>query len=140
MSNNSAFVEKLEAMKQLHQAKNADYSEGGEFKNFEESLRVGVEPWRGSFVRLQDKYTRCCNLMNGHEAQVSDERLKDTLMDLANYAVITLTLLEREETERQEDELTQTLLAGAQEPSCSTCEGERKIAGVYCADCGRLKE
>lgn len=95
----SAFEEVLDRMKEIHRAKNADYSEGGEFKNFEESERVGVEPWRGAFVRLMDKYTRCCNLMYRHEAQVEDEKLEDTLLDLANYAVITLTLLEKEEAE-----------------------------------------
>jgi len=97
----SEFEKVLDRMKEIHRAKNADYSEGGEFKNFDESLRVGVEPWRGAFVRLMDKYTRCCNLMYRHEAEVEDEKLEDTLLDLANYAVIVLTLFERGENERE---------------------------------------
>jgi hypothetical protein len=90
----------LETMKTLHRTKNADYSEGGEFRNFEESLRIGIEPYKGAFVRLMDKYTRCCNLINGHEAQV-DEKLEDTLLDLATYSVIVLTLYQNRESQQE---------------------------------------
>ncbi len=87
------FNEILEKMKEIHEAKNHDYSREGEFGNFKESEKIGIPAWKGAFVRLQDKYTRACNLIAGKEAKVLDEKLEDTLLDLANYAVIVLCLL-----------------------------------------------
>lgn len=87
------FSEVLGKMQSIHDAKNNDYSPEGQFGNFAESEKVGVPPWKGAFVRLQDKYTRACNLIRGKEQQVKDEKLEDTLLDMANYAVIILCLL-----------------------------------------------
>lgn len=84
------FTDILDTMKEIHEAKNHDYSREGEFGNFYEAERIGIEGWRGAFVRLQDKYTRACNLIYGKKAKVEDEKLEDTLLDLANYAVIVL--------------------------------------------------
>lgn len=50
-------------------------------------------------VRLYDKYLRLETLLSGKTAQV-DESINDTLMDLANYAI--MELVERQEKERQE--------------------------------------
>jgi len=93
------FDEVLEKMRQIHEAKNHDYSPEGEWGNFGEAEKIGIPAWKGAFVRLQDKYTRACNLIAGKEPKVKDERLEDTLLDLANYAVIVLCLLS-EEAER----------------------------------------
>ena len=92
------FDEVLEKMKVIHDAKNHDYSGESEFGNFRESERIGVSAWKGAFIRLQDKYSRACNLIkNGEEnRKVLDEKLEDTLLDLANYAVIVLCLLSQE--------------------------------------------
>ena len=95
------FDEVLKRMKEIHEAKNQDYSPEGEWGNFRESERIGIPAWKGAFVRLQDKYTRACNLIKGKEAFVKDETLKDTLIDLANYAVIVLCLLPEEERENE---------------------------------------
>ena len=81
-------------MQKVHDAKNNDYSPEGQFGNFAESEKVGVPAWKGAFIRLQDKYTRACNLIRGKEQMVADEKLEDTLLDLANYAVIILCLLD----------------------------------------------
>ncbi len=92
------FEEIIHQMLTVHKAKNSDYSPGEtSFTNFLESEKVGVPPWKGAFIRLQDKYSRCCTLIGGHEAQVEDERLEDTLLDMANYAVIVLCLLKQQE-------------------------------------------
>ncbi|MFP4629399.1 MAG: hypothetical protein ACLFMQ_01615, partial [Desulfohalobiaceae bacterium] len=53
-------------------------------------------------IRLQDKYTRCCNLIRGKEQMVKDEALEDTLLDLANYAVIVLCLRRAEQSQEQD--------------------------------------
>jgi len=88
------FYDVLTRMKEIHEKKDADYSgEDNEFGNFFESQKVGVQAWKGAFIRLQDKYSRACSLIGGTKAKVKDEKLEDTLLDLANYAVITLCLI-----------------------------------------------
>ena len=44
-------------------------------------------------VRISDKYNRVRNLMKiGEEnSQVTDEKLQDTILDMANYCVLWLT-------------------------------------------------
>ena len=96
-SNASDFEQIIGSMLKIHKAKNNDYSPKGQFGNFAESERIGVPDWKGAFIRLQDKYTRCCNLIGGREAQVLDEKLEDTLLDLANYAVIVMCLMKNKE-------------------------------------------
>jgi hypothetical protein len=86
----------LKELERLYLAKDNDYSCGDSLGNFSEATRIGVPAWKGAFVRLQDKYTRACNLISGRESQVKDESLEDTLMDLANYSAIVLCLLRRE--------------------------------------------
>jgi len=86
------FAEILGKMQAIHDAKDHDYSPNGEFGNFFESEKIGVPAWKGAYIRLQDKYSRLCNLILGKEAKVAEERLEDTLLDLANYAVIVLAL------------------------------------------------
>ena len=49
-------------------------------------------------VRISDKMTRFTNISkNAINISVSDETLKDTLMDLHNYAAMALMLLEENE-------------------------------------------
>jgi hypothetical protein len=101
----TTFEKIINQMLDVHRAKNHDYSAEGQFGNFAESERVGVEAWRGAFVRLQDKYMRCCNLIaRDGESMVLDEKLEDTLLDLANYAVIVLCLLKDEDDEDDEEQ------------------------------------
>jgi hypothetical protein len=70
--------------------KNADYAEDGDpFKNFKMSEQVGVDPARALLVRMSDKLSRISGLID-RTAQVDDESLNDTLMDLINYAAILM--------------------------------------------------
>ena len=71
----------------LYARKNADY--GDSFgKSFEE---YGLTM---SCIRLEDKLNRIKSLTK-QAAQVSDESIIDTLMDLANYSIMTLVELTR---------------------------------------------
>jgi isopropylmalate/homocitrate/citramalate synthase len=45
-------------------------------------------------TRMQDKFNRIKALATGAENNVKDEQLEDTLMDLANYCILTLIELE----------------------------------------------
>ena len=95
--NASDFEKIIENMLAIHKAKNNDYSPEGSFGNFYEAERIGVPAWKGAFIRLTDKFTRACNLIKGKDQMVKDESLEDTLLDLANYAVIVMCLLKNKE-------------------------------------------
>ena len=67
----------------IYARKNADY--GDSFgKTFEE------EGFAMSRIRLSDKLNRFKTLSRGAEQKVNDESIRDTLMDLANYALMTV--------------------------------------------------
>ncbi len=48
-------------------------------------------------IRLADKYERLKSLKTGTKQQVSDESIKDTLLDLANYCIMEVVEMESEE-------------------------------------------
>lgn len=76
--------------------KNDDYATGEDpFKNFRFASLVGVEPKRAILVRVADKLARVSNLLE-KEASVKDERIEDTLLDIANYIAILHAMLEHE--------------------------------------------
>lgn len=69
--------------------KNADYSAGDDaFKNFRYCEQIGVSVEKGILVRICDKIARYDNLSQGKEAQVKDESIADTLLDLCAYIII----------------------------------------------------
>ncbi len=87
----------LASMLDIHRRKAHDYtSEQSPLGNFMESRRVGVEASKACFIRLQDKYTRACNLIGGAQAQVKEETVEDTLVDMANYCILTILCLQEE--------------------------------------------
>lgn len=76
------------SLNDLYRRKNADY--GDSFgKQFEEYGIVS------SAIRLEDKFNRFKNLTK-NQAQVKDETIEDTLLDLANYAIMTVVELKLE--------------------------------------------
>jgi hypothetical protein len=80
----------LERMAAIHQAKNADY---GSSYNLAPAL-LGIPAHVGILVRMTDKLSRACKLAQGQAPQVQDEAFTDTLMDLANYAVMAILAIE----------------------------------------------
>ena len=85
------FKETLDKMNEIHLIKNNDYAmaQGGDpYKNFRLCEQLGIcSVEKGILVRLCDKMSRICNLIES-EGKVKDEKITDTLIDLANYAVI----------------------------------------------------
>ena len=76
------FKQKANGLTELYERKNADY--GNSFsKTFEE---FGMT---STIVRLSDKVERLKTLSK-KEAQVKDESIQDTVMDIAVYAMLTL--------------------------------------------------
>ncbi|MHB9075692.1 MAG: nucleotide modification associated domain-containing protein [Desulfobaccales bacterium] len=80
----------LKRMAEIHQAKNADY---GSSYNLAPAL-LGIPAHMGLLVRMTDKLARACKLAQGQAAKVGDEALTDTLLDLANYAVLAILTLD----------------------------------------------
>ena len=75
-----AICQKLNA---VYKAKNHDYGDsfGDTFK------KLGII---SAVTRLSDKMNRLMSLAVAHDAQVKDEKIEDTLLDMANYAIMTL--------------------------------------------------
>lgn len=92
-------------MADTYEKKNHDY--GNSFVELRKQFPNAV------LVRLFDKYMRLKTLMAGEQAQV-DESIEDTLIDLANYAI--MELVERR-TER--DATDEKYYIDAR---CDTCE------------------
>lgn len=76
------FSELLEEMKEVYARKNHDYGNSFDESLDEDGLLVAK-------IRLGDKYKRFGQLIKG-EQRVSDESIEDTLLDMANYAAMTL--------------------------------------------------
>jgi hypothetical protein len=88
------FFKIIEKMKEIHSNKSHDYAgTGGDpFANLKLSTKMGIPYWKGCLVRIGDKFSRLCSFARQGELQVRDESIEDTLIDMANYAVICLIL------------------------------------------------
>lgn len=76
-------------LNRIYAAKNKDY--GNSFsKQFNE---YGIT---SSVIRIEDKFLRLKQLSK-NKAQVKNETIEDTLLDLANYAIMTVIELREEE-------------------------------------------
>lgn len=107
MKNNYNKVEKFEKivndMLDLYQRKQADYGDSAA-KTFDE---WGLTSF---LVRMEDKLNRCISLTkkSSIEQQVKDEKIEDTLLDLANYSIMALIELDRTKNEQ----LDKTIMVG----------------------------
>lgn len=82
----NAFEDVTIELRNLYDAKNRDYAD-----SFGQSFRKWGLPM--SCIRLGDKLNRLESFAREQDMQVKDECIEDTLMDLANYAIMTLVEL-----------------------------------------------
>lgn len=86
------FNELAQSMCELYEKKNADYGD---------SFNISLDKYGiiAALTRMSDKFNRVENLIlnkddNGNivfsDIKVKDEKLEDTLIDLANYAMMTV--------------------------------------------------
>lgn len=77
-------------MLNMYQRKNADYG-----NSFAETIReFGFIP---AVARINDKLKRVKNMVKGREMNIiKDESLRDNLMDIANYCVLTIMELDNQ--------------------------------------------
>lgn len=76
-------------LNKLYAKKNADYGD-----SFHETFKE--EGMAMARIRLSDKLNRFKSLTRGNSQQVTDESIRDTLLDLANYAIMTVIEMDRE--------------------------------------------
>lgn len=50
-------------------------------------------------TRISDKYNRLRSLVKSNNIRVKDESIRDTLGDMANYCIMTMMILDKEESE-----------------------------------------
>ena len=98
MRQSERFYELLETMKNTHDVKRHDYANQDDvFANFRTCEQAGIPAWKGCCVRLGDKFSRIMGFAKKEKLKVKDESIKDTLIDMANYALIALILYEEEQ-------------------------------------------
>jgi hypothetical protein len=73
----------------IYAKKNHDYGDSFHISFCEEGMAMPR-------IRLGDKFNRFKTLSRGHKQEVNDESLRDTLLDLANYALMTVIEMENE--------------------------------------------
>jgi hypothetical protein len=74
-------------IKGLYQRKNTDYGDSFHVTFIEEGMAMPR-------IRLTDKLERFKRLTKSNEQRVKDESVRDTLIDLANYAIMTVLEME----------------------------------------------
>lgn len=82
------FIDITNNMNDIFKRKNHDYG-----NSFEQSLNE--EGLAASRIRIGDKWNRFKTLSKGKDIQVHDESLVDTLVDMANYAIMTVIWLNK---------------------------------------------
>jgi hypothetical protein len=100
MAGNKRYLSLLESMKELHIKKSAGYAgidTKDSWANFRMSENFGISAFKGCLVRMSDKYIRVTNLVKNPANDQVGENIKDTLFDLASYALIAICLLEETE-------------------------------------------
>lgn len=73
----------------LYTKKNHDYGDSFHLSFVEEGMAMAR-------IRLGDKYNRFKTLSRTDKQEVNDESIRDTLIDLANYAIMTILEMESE--------------------------------------------
>lgn len=99
MSGVPRFFELLKTMGDTHEAKNSDYATSEEpLKNLISSERYfNIDAPQGVAIRMADKWDRFCNILQKGTTAVKNESIKDTLLDLANYCLLEIIIIERHE-------------------------------------------
>ena len=82
------FKDITEEMNALYERKNHDYG-----NSFSETFRkLGII---SAATRMLDKMNRIVFLVTKDQQKVNDESLRDTLIDIANYAVMTIMEIDK---------------------------------------------
>lgn len=86
-SNVEKHMDICKVLNALYEKKNADYGDSFHLTFMEEGMAMPR-------IRLGDKFSRFKTLTRGESRRVDDESIRDTLLDLANYAIMTVLELD----------------------------------------------
>ena len=89
MNNIEKFKKITAEMANLYEEKNRNYGNSFDKSLDEDGLLV-------SKIRLGDKFNRFSSLLKQQSNGTSDESIKDTLIDLANYAIMSIMWMENQ--------------------------------------------
>lgn len=84
-----------ERIHSVYEAKNKDY--GDSFSSLRKEFPEAI------LIRLGDKYSRLKSLMKNGRAEVKDESIEDTLLDLANYCLMEIVERKMDRNERAKE-------------------------------------
>ena len=87
-----------EELNRIYEQKNHDYG-----NSFGETFdKLGII---SAVTRISDKYSRLCALATKpeEERKVKDESITDTLMDMANYCIMTIIEMHKDEDDDRID-------------------------------------
>lgn len=121
----AGFLKLLEEMKALHLKKANDYgSDTDPLANIRKCAEIGIEPWKGAWLRARDKVHRIdVFCLRG---ALNNEGVEDSLMDLAAYCLIALAL-------KRETEGKKSLRSGCK---CGGFNSVELISGkFFCENC-----
>lgn len=79
-------------LNELYARKNKDYGDSFHISYIEEGMAMAR-------IRLTDKLNRFKTLTKSNSQEVKDESVRDTLVDLANYAIMTIMEMDRKDDE-----------------------------------------
>ena len=91
MDNIEKFKKLTAEMAALYEEKNRNYGNSFDKSLDEDGLLV-------SKIRLGDKYNRFVSLLKQQSNGTNDENIKDTLIDLANYAIMSIIWMENQKS------------------------------------------
>ena len=112
MDHSERFYQLLNEMKKTHYLKSKDYGDEEDvLANFRTCEMAGIPAWKGCCVRIGDKFSRIMGFAKKEKLEVKDESIKDTLIDMANYALIALILYEEENNETKKKKYFITIKA-----------------------------
>lgn len=98
MNNVEQFKKMTAKMAELYEEKNRNYGNSFDKSLDEDGLLV-------SKIRLGDKYNRFSSLLKQKSEGTSDESIVDTLVDLANYAIMTVMWMKDQQPDKNVDKM-----------------------------------
>lgn len=87
-------MELCKYLNDVYKAKNNDY--GDSFTAVRKKYPNAI------LIRLNDKLSRLETLMSGKQQKITDENIKDTLLDMANYCLMESVEIEIDEVSKNE--------------------------------------
>jgi hypothetical protein len=96
------YAQLVEEIVRLHDAKGHDYDDGAGRDNLHAAAELGIDPFLGVLLRISDKWHRITAITRKKAYHVKDETVTDTLLDMANYALLAVEIYEEQQYGRTE--------------------------------------